>query len=74
MAQLIPFELIGGPCDGEILCLEGPRLEIVMPICDDPMKITEIDPDSHCLVKYHVAVYRKVVDKNQYQFTGTRLH
>ena len=74
MARLISFELIGGPCDGEILCLEGPRLEIVMPICDDPMKIAEIDPDSDCLVKYHVAVYQKVVDKNQYSFSGTRLH
>ena len=74
MAQPIPFELIGGPCDGEVLCLEGPRLEIMMPIYDNQMKITEIDPDSHCLVKYRVAVYRKVVDKNQYAFSGTRLH
>lgn len=74
MGQAVPIELIGGPCDGNTLCLDWLPREILLPTYDDPLAWPEINPDIYRPVRYSVAVYRKVVDKNQYRFSGMRSH
>jgi|LakMenEpi03Aug12_release.lakeMendotaPanAssembly.Ray.scaffolds.fasta_scaffold2324557_2 hypothetical protein len=73
MVQPIVFELVGGPCDGGTVCLDRPPYEILVPLYDD-LSLLETDPDSCRPVKYYEAVYCKVTDKNQYQYTEARTH
>jgi hypothetical protein len=77
MSQPVLLELIGGPRDGEILYWLDPlSYEILLPE-EEPLGYTErIDPfdtDFHGPARRRVAVYRKVVDRNEYRYSGTRL-
>ena len=75
MSQPILLELIGGPCDGEILAhFDWAPREILVPTYDGAVEITEIDPSSYDPIRCRAAVYRKAVDKNQYLFSGIRPH
>lgn len=70
--------LIGGPRDGEILhWLDFAPYEILLPE-EEPLGYTErinpFDTDFYSSIRRRVAVYQKVVDKNEYQYSGTRLH
>jgi hypothetical protein len=78
MGQPVLLSLIGGPRDGEILhWLDFTPYEILLPeeeLLGCLERINPFDTDFHGPVRQRVAVYQKVVDKNEYQYSGTRLH
>ncbi len=75
MGHLVLCSLIGGPRDGEILhWLDFLPYEILLPEEECIERINPFDTDFYSPIRRRVVVYQKVVDKNEYQYSGTRLH